>query len=75
MAGAIVCIYARESKELIMNERDFFYWLQGFFELSGSKELTEAQVDMIKRHMALVAVNKTQDMNTNIFNLPTMLSC
>ncbi|MFA6049684.1 MAG: hypothetical protein WC761_00535 [Candidatus Paceibacterota bacterium] len=58
-----------------MNERDFFYWLQGFFELSGSKELTEAQVDMIKRHMALVAVNKTQDMNTNIFNLPTMLSC
>ncbi len=38
-----------------MDERDFYYWLQGFFELSGSKELSEKQVQMIKEHMALVA--------------------
>lgn len=34
-----------------MNERDFVYWLQGFFEISGSEKLTEQQVQIIKDHI------------------------
>ena len=37
-----------------MTSRDFCYWLQGYFEISGQKEISEAQTDMIKRHLALV---------------------
>lgn len=42
-----------------MNERDFFYWLQGFFELSGAAELNRQQVKVIKEHMSLVAEKVT----------------
>lgn len=42
-----------------MNERDFYYWLQGFFELSGAKELNQRQVQIIKEHMELVSYKKT----------------
>lgn len=37
-----------------MTSRDFCFWLQGFFELSRSSNLTETQVSMIERHLALV---------------------
>ena len=37
-----------------MSETEFCYWLQGFFELSGSDELTPAQIQMIKSHLNLV---------------------
>lgn len=41
-----------------MTSRDFCFWLQGFFELSGlntpSKGLTYEQVEMIERHLNLV---------------------
>jgi hypothetical protein len=43
-----------------MTSRDFCYWLQGFFEIdAASRENPEAplcveQVDMIKKHLALV---------------------
>ena len=37
-----------------MNEINFAYWLQGFFELSGTTARTEAQVKVIKDHLALV---------------------
>lgn len=40
-----------------MTCRDFCYWLQGYFEITGSspyKNLTEDQADMIKRHLNLV---------------------
>lgn len=38
-----------------MTSRDFAFWLQGFFEINGASEpLTKAQVDMIRRHLALV---------------------
>lgn len=43
-----------------MNERDFFYWLQGYFELQESTTpLSARQVEIIKNHMALVAEKKT----------------
>lgn len=50
-----------------MNEKDFCYWLHGFFELqeAGGKgsDLTLAQVDLIKQHLDLVftQVVKTKD--------------
>lgn len=37
-----------------MTSRDFAYWLQGYFEISDSNQLSEKQVEMIKRHLALV---------------------
>jgi len=38
-----------------MTSRDFCYWLQGFFELSGGGgELTQAQAGAIRKHLALV---------------------
>lgn len=37
-----------------MKSRDFVYWLQGFFEVSNASELSAAQVDKVKKHLALV---------------------
>ena len=37
-----------------MSEKEFCYWLQGMFELTDPKELTEAQTKMIKDHLQLV---------------------
>lgn len=37
-----------------MTSRDFCFWLQGYFEIGDSSELDVAQVNMIKRHLALV---------------------
>lgn len=37
-----------------MNERDFCYWLKGFFELSGETDITEEQAAVIKEHLDLV---------------------
>ena len=38
-----------------LTPREFCYWLQGFFEISGeSSVLSVAQVEMIKNHLNLV---------------------
>ena len=37
-----------------MTSRDFCYWLQGYFEVSEPKEISEKQTQMIKKHLALV---------------------
>lgn len=37
-----------------MNSRDFAFWLQGYFEISGGGELNQTQVGMIRNHLALV---------------------
>jgi len=37
-----------------MKENEFCYWLQGYFELTDSKELDSTQVDIIKDHLKLV---------------------
>lgn len=37
-----------------MTSRDFAYWLQGFFEISNSSELTQEQTKIIKAHLNLV---------------------
>lgn len=44
-----------------MKATEFCYWLQGYFEVAGltgnSLSLTPAQVEMIKRHLAMVFVH------------------
>ncbi len=37
-----------------MTPENFCYWLQGYFEISESKELTEEQINIIKSHLELV---------------------
>ncbi len=39
-----------------MTSRDFIYWLQGFFELSGAetKAIDAPTADLIRRHLAMV---------------------
>jgi len=37
-----------------MTSRDFAYWLQGFFEISGCTEITAEQTEQIKKHLNLV---------------------
>jgi len=39
-----------------MKPREFVYWLQGYFEITGGSEatLTAGQVKIIKNHLALV---------------------
>jgi hypothetical protein len=44
-----------------MNDRDFCYWLQGFFEVSGT--LNAKQVQCIKKHLALAFANKAPEGN------------
>ena len=42
-----------------MNERDFYYWLRGYFELTETDSLTSSQVAVIREHMDLVAKKVT----------------
>lgn len=37
-----------------MTSRDFCFWLQGFFEVSGEPKLNEAQVEIVRKHLDLV---------------------
>jgi len=37
-----------------MTSRDFCYWLQGYFEISGVTELNSKQVDVLKNHLNMV---------------------
>ena len=37
-----------------MKDREFIYWLQGFFEIANPSEVTEDQVVLIFKHLELV---------------------
>lgn len=37
-----------------MTSRDFAYWLQGFFEISGVCDINQDQTQVIKNHLNLV---------------------
>lgn len=50
-----------------MNEREFYYWLRGFFELSGAEFLNKQQVQIVKEHMDLVVKKETK---TTMFGNP-----
>lgn len=42
-----------------MTPENFCYWLQGFFEISGTKKLNEKQVGEITNHLQLVFTKVT----------------
>lgn len=44
-----------------MNAQEFCYWLQGHLEISEAKSLDPKQVEIIKKHLALVFTNVTKD--------------
>ncbi len=44
-----------------MSPENFVYWLNGFFEISGNKTLTEEQVQVLKDHLKLVLTKRTPD--------------
>lgn len=37
-----------------MTSRDFCYWLQGYFEISGQTTIPPERAELIKRHLAMV---------------------
>lgn len=43
-----------------MTSRDFAYWLQGFFEITGEslETIQKPQVEQIKKHLAMVFVHE-----------------
>lgn len=41
-----------------MKSRDFCYWLQGYFEISDSKALNPAQVEVMRNHLAMVFIHE-----------------
>lgn len=41
-----------------MTSRDFCFWLQGHFELSGAGPLTADQAEVIRRHLSLVFLHE-----------------
>ncbi len=44
-----------------MSEKNFCYWLQGFFEMTEADTLSKKQVLMIKEHLNLVFTKVTGD--------------
>jgi hypothetical protein len=44
-----------------MTPENFVYWVQGFFEISGSETLSKEQVQVIKDHLSLVLTKKTPE--------------
>lgn len=40
-----------------MTTENFAYWLKGYLEISKAKELTEEQLEEVKRHLHLVFLN------------------
>jgi hypothetical protein len=50
-----------------MEPRDFVYWLNGFFELTGAQELNEAQTKMVKEHLALVLTKTTPEFTSSVY--------
>lgn len=41
-------------KQQIMTDRDFAYWLKGFFEIANPETITKEQIQIIKDHLDLV---------------------
>lgn len=62
-----------------MNPRDFCYWLQGFFEISKSNQLSDIQVEEIKNHLQLVFKKETPSISISEevkpFEFPTKVWC
>ena len=62
-----------------MNEINFCYWLQGFFEMTDTESLTPEQIKIIKEHLQLVLKKETKFSLGGIIPItestPTVLDC
>ena len=58
-----------------MSPENFAYWLNGFFEISGSKALTEEQVQVLKDHLKLVLTKKTPNITITQSPLIDVIPC
>lgn len=51
-----------------MQERDFLYWLRGFFEINGDGPLTADQAKLISDHLKLVMTEVEKPKNWTPFS-------
>lgn len=64
-----------------MTEKDFVYWLQGFFEISQEEKLSKKQVQIIRDHLELVLKKETPNRTLEDLKFPdlakpsTILTC
>lgn len=67
-----------------MTSRDFCFWLQGFFEVTDPKQITEQQTQLIKNHLNLVFKHEIdpsmgdethQQLLNNIHNSDGLMRC
>ena len=65
-----------------MNERDFIYWIQGYLELLSAADiseqsLNEAQINIIREHIALVLtkVTEQQENKTKLVQRSNRIPC
>jgi hypothetical protein len=48
-----------------MTAQEFTYWLQGFLEISNAKSINEEQLEIVRKHLALVFTNVTRVATTD----------
>lgn len=41
-----------------MTSRDFCFWLQGFFEIAKPEQVTKEEIEMIRKHLAMVFIHE-----------------
>lgn len=51
-----------------MNAQEFAFWLQGYLEISGAKNLNEKELKIVRDHLALVFEKKTPEYWPNHLN-------
>lgn len=57
-----------------MRESEFFYWLQGYFELGSPTALTIEQVECIRRHVHLVRLSAPTEAMTSVIVILVLMS-
>lgn len=58
-----------------MTPENFTYWLNGFFEISGSETLSKEQVQVLKNHLKLVLTKKTPNITITQSPLIDTIPC
>jgi hypothetical protein len=59
----------------MLSPESFSYWLQGYFEISNSNELTPQQVQIIKDHLQEVFHKVTPNRNDGNFGIHPVKFC
>jgi hypothetical protein len=54
-----------------MTERDFCFWLRGFFELTGKQDISKEQAEMINAHLDYVFEEMNKKVEPPVFSSTT----